>query len=91
MTSVKGIGKQTAYTLLGLMPELGTLTRRQDASLAGCALFMAAMAARNFHPELKLFYRRLIQNRKKPMVALTAVMHKLIVILNAKIRDEMYA
>ena len=90
MTNMKGVGNQTAYSLLGLMPELGTLTRRQAASLAGCAphpkdsgktigyrkttggrqaikraLFMAAMAARNFHPELKLFYENLIKNGKK--------------------------
>jgi len=116
LTSVKGVGKQTAYALLGGMPELGTLTRRQAASLAGCAphprdsgntvgyrrtiggraivkraLFMAAMAARNFHPELRPFYEHLIKQGKKPMVALTALMRKLITILNAKLRDEIYA
>ncbi len=37
LTSVKGVGKTTAIALLGAMPELGTLTRRQAASLAGCA------------------------------------------------------
>lgn len=113
---VKGVGKHTASILLGCMPELGTLTRRQAASLAGCAphprdsgksfgyrhtiggralikrtLFMAAMAARNFHPQMKAFYQRLIAHGKKPMVALTAVMRKIITILNAKIRDEFYA
>lgn len=113
MTSVKGIGIQTAATLLGFMPELGTLTRRQAASLAGCAphprdsgntrgyrrthggrsavkraLFMAAMSARTHNQKLREFYENLIRNGKKPMVALTAVMRKLITILNAKIRDE---
>jgi transposase len=112
MTSVSGVGKHTATTLLAVMPQLGSLTRKEAASLAGCAphpkdsgktisyrrtgggrrpvkkaLFMAAMAARNFHPELKPFYLRLVQNGKKPMVALTAVMRKLITILNAKLRD----
>lgn len=116
MIRMKGVGKQTAFTLLGQMPELGTLTRRQAASLAGCAphpkdsgktagyrataggraaikraLFMAAMAARNFNTELKNFYQRLVQNGKKPMVALTAIMRKLITIINAKVRDECYA
>jgi len=116
MTSVKGVGKQTAYSLLAMMPELGELTRRQAASLAGCAphpkdsgktngyrrtsggreivkrsLFMAAMAARNFHPELKLFYQKLRENGKKPMVALVAIMRKLITIINAKLRDEFFA
>ncbi len=116
MTGVKGIGKQTAFSLLASMPELGTLTRRQAASLAGCAphprdsgktqgyratrggrggvkrsLFMAAMAARRFNLDLRLFYERLIGNGKKPMVAITAIMRKLIVILNAKLRDYAHA
>lgn len=116
LTSVCGVGKQTAATLLACMPQLGSLTRREAASLAGCAphprdsgktigyrrisggkqqvkkaLFMAAMAARNFHPQLKAFYLRLLQNGKKPIVAITAVMRKLITILNAKLRDIAYA
>ena len=116
MTGVVGIGRQTACTLLGNMPELGTLTRRQAASLAGCAphpkdsgksagyrsttggraavkraLFMAALSASRFNAVLREFYERLIQNGKKPMVALVAVMRKLITMLNAKIRDEVYA
>jgi transposase len=115
LTAVTGVGRQTAVTLLACMPQLGCLTRRQAASLAGCAphprdsgkhtgyrrtqggrktvrnaLFMAAMTARNFNPQLRAFYARLIQNGKKPMVALTAIMRKLITILNAKIRDEIY-
>jgi len=116
MTSVKGVGPQTAFTLLACMPELGTITRRQTASLAGVAphpkdsgktsgyrrtiggrssvkrvLFMAAMAARRFNAALREFYERLIQNGKKPIVAITAIMRKLIVILNAKLRDHAYA
>ena len=50
-------------------------------------LFMAAMAARNHNPDLKAFYTRLVGNGKKPLVAITAVMRKLITIINAKIRD----
>ena len=37
MTNTDGVGKVVATTLLALMPELGELTRRQAASLAGCA------------------------------------------------------
>lgn len=112
MTSLKGVGPRTAQTLLACLPELGTLTRRAAASLAGCAphprdsgtrqgyrptvggravvkraLFMAAMAARRFHPELRRFYERLRTNGKRPLVALTALMRKLVVILNAKLRE----
>lgn len=37
MQTVPGIGSQTSLTLLAAMPELGSLTRRQAASLAGLA------------------------------------------------------
>jgi transposase len=51
------------------------------------ALFMAAMCATKHNPTLKTFYLRLIANGKKPIVALTATMRKIITIANAKIRD----
>jgi transposase len=50
-------------------------------------LFMSAMAARRSKTYLKDFYNTLISNGKKKMVALTALMRKIIVISNAKIRD----
>jgi transposase len=37
LRSVKGVGKQTARTLFAELPELGTLDRKQIASLAGLA------------------------------------------------------
>ncbi len=37
LTSVPGIGKTTARTLIATLPELGELTRRQIAALAGVA------------------------------------------------------
>lgn len=39
LTSVPGVGPMTARTLIAEMPELGTLDRRQIASLAGVAPF----------------------------------------------------
>jgi transposase len=39
LTSVPGVGPTTARTLMAEMPELGTLDRRQIASLAGIAPF----------------------------------------------------
>lgn len=50
-------------------------------------LFLAAMAARNSHSTLKDFYERLIKKGKKKMVALTALMRKILVIANAKIKE----
>lgn len=115
MIKFSGIGSTTAMTLLACMPEIGTINRKQIASLAGLAphpqdsgktqgyratrggratvrsaLFMAALSAKAYNPQLKTFYDNLIARGKKPMVALTAVMRKMIVILNAKIRDNAY-
>lgn len=112
LKTVPGIGNITAQELLALMPELGTLDRRQVASLAGVAprandsgkfrgyrataagreclkpvLFLSAMAARNSHSPLKAFYENLIKRGKKKMVALVALMRKIIVIANARLRD----
>jgi len=36
---------------------------------------------------LKAFYEKLVANGKKKMVALTALMRKIIVIANAKLKD----
>lgn len=112
LKTIPGIGEITANYLLIMIPELGTLNRKQIASLAGLApiandsglykgyratghgrsgikpvLFMAAMAARSSNSPLKNFYMRLVEAGKKKIVALTALMRKIIVIANAKIRD----
>ena len=52
------------------------------------ALFMAAMAASNHHPTLRPFFLKLLANGKKKLVALTALMRKLVIIANAKLRQE---
>ena len=39
LESIKGVGAVTAATLVALMPELGTINRRQAAALAGLAPF----------------------------------------------------
>lgn len=51
-------------------------------------LFMAAQAATLFNPTLRAFKQRLIAAGKKPKVAIVAVMRKLIVTLNAMVRDN---
>ncbi len=51
-------------------------------------LFLAAMAARNSHSPLKAFYESLIARGKKKMVALTALMRKILVIANAKLKSS---
>jgi transposase len=111
LTAIKGVGKQTAYSLLAEMPELGSLSRRKVASLAGLApyaresgkwigkrsigggrpqvrkaLYMAALCAARLHPSLSAFYKRLRNNGKPAKVALTAVMRKLLILLNLTLK-----
>jgi transposase len=52
------------------------------------ALFMAAMVAVRFNPQLRLFHQRLRTAGKPKMVAIIAVARKLLTILNAIIRDN---
>jgi transposase len=112
LKTIPGIGDITAFELLILLPELGTLCRRKIAALSGVAprandsgkfkgyrrtgcgrngikplLFIAAMAARNSKTHLKEFYEKLISKGKKKMVALTALMRKILVIANAKLKQ----
>jgi transposase len=47
---------------------------------------MAALAAIRCNPVLKTFYQRLRTTGKAPKVALVAVMHKLLTVLNAIVR-----
>jgi transposase len=51
-------------------------------------LYMAALVASRHNPVLAAFYRRLVQAGKAKKAALTAVMRKLLIILNAILRDK---
>ena len=113
LASVPGIGKTIARTLLAEMPELGRLSPKQIAALAGLApytrqsgkwrgrsfigggrtavrtaLFMGALVAARYNPTLKVFRDRLLAKGKPKLVALIATARKLLVILNAIIRDR---
>lgn len=112
--SLPGVGPRTAISLAAAMPELGTMTGKQAASLAGLAphpndsgslkgyrktrggrpqirpiLFMAALSAARCKGPLRHVFQRLVANGKKPIVALTALMRKIVVILNARMRDQL--
>ena len=52
------------------------------------SLFMAALTAIRFNPQLKAFRDRLVAAGKPKLVALVATMRKLVTILNAMIRDN---
>lgn len=110
LQTVPGVGPVLAQTLIALLPELGTLSRRAIASLVGLApydhdsgkhkgerhirggratvrevLYMAAMSAKTHNPAIAAFANRLEGKEKK--VVLIACMRKLLVILNAMVRD----
>ncbi len=51
------------------------------------ALYMPTIVAARCNPVIRTMYRRLLANGKKPKVALTACMRKLLTILNAMLRD----
>jgi transposase len=112
LRGIKGFGPAITPVLLATMPELGSLNRREIASLAGLApfahdsgrwkgkrsirggrelarrmLYMAAMTARCWNPEIKVVYTRLRAAGKAPKVALIACARKLLTIANAKLRD----
>lgn len=55
------------------------------------ALFMAALSACRHDRVLRVFYQRLIGQGKKKLVALTAVMRKIVVIGNARLRPVVAA
>lgn len=57
------------------------------AQLRRC-LYMAALVATRFNPELKAFYARLLERGKPKKVALVACMRKLLTCLNAMQRDQ---
>jgi transposase len=52
------------------------------------ALYMAALSASRCNPIMKKFYQGLVEQGKPKKVALTACMRKLLVMLNAMVRDQ---
>lgn len=53
-----------------------------------CGLYMATLVATRHNPVIREFYQRLLSRGKLKKVALVACMRKLLVILNAMIRDN---
>ena len=88
------LNRRQIANLTGLAPKAndsgkfsGYRPTGHGRSLVKPLLFLAAMAARNSNSSFKIFYQDLINRGKKKMVALTALMRKIIVIANAKLRD----
>ena len=58
------------------------------AARVRAALYMAALVATRHNPTIRTFYQRLCAAGKPTKVALTACMHKLLLILNAILRHH---
>jgi len=112
LTSIPGIANVTACAILTDMPELGSLSGKQAAKLAGLApisrqsgkwqgkeriqggrasvrraIYLPAVVATRFNPDMKAKYEQLISTGKCKKLALTAVMRKILVMANALLRD----
>jgi transposase len=55
-----------------------------------CALYMATLSAVRYDRILKAFYQRLRAAGKKPLVALTACMRKLVVLMNHLLKNDRF-
>jgi transposase len=89
------LNRRQIATLVGVAPYTRSSGqwRGQESIFGGrpairSVLYMAALAAVRCNPLLKAFYARLIANHKPAKVALTAVMRKLLIILNAMLKTQ---
>jgi len=111
--TVPGVGPGTTAALLGALPEIGSISHKQIASLVGvapyacdsgpskgkrtirggrasvrCALYMAVVSALRWNDHIKEYYKHLLARGKCKKIALVACIRKLLIILNAMIRDN---
>ena len=98
MPELGKIGNAPIASLAGLAPhncDSGSMRGKRRVSggriSVRCALYMATLAAVRKEGFLRDFYLRLKSQGKPSKVALTATMRKLLIRLNAKLRDEFYA
>lgn len=89
------LNRKKIAALVGIAPFNNDSGRRsgQRAIWGGraevrSALYMAAVTAARCNPTFRSFYTRLINAGKAPKLALTAVMRKLLITLNAMLRDR---
>jgi transposase len=89
------LGRKQIAALAGLAPFTRQSGQWHGRSFIGggrtavrTVLFMGAMVAKRHNPVLKAFFDRLVVAGKPKMVALVAVARKLLIILNAILRDN---
>lgn len=113
LVSIKGVGSVVAAGIISDLPELGSVSSKEIAALAGlapyncdsgtmrgrrsiwggrasvrCTLFMATLVAIRHNTKIKTFYERLCSAGKLKKVAIIACMRKLLVIMNAMIKNN---
>lgn len=89
------LDRRQIAALVGLAPWTRQSGKWRGKSFIGggrasvrSALFMGAMVASRFNPQLKLFRDKLVAAGKPKLVAIIAVARKLLTILNAILRDK---
>jgi transposase len=89
------LNRREIASLAGLAPFTRQSGRWKGKSMIGggraalrAALYMAALSAIRCNRSLKVFYQRLLSAGKPKMVGLIAVARKILIILNAMLRDK---
>ena len=89
------LDRRQVAALVGLAPFTRQSGQWRGRSFIGggratvrAAIFMGAMVAMRWNPQLRDFHQRLVATGKPKMVALIAVARKLITVLNAILRDR---
>jgi transposase len=94
MPELGSLQRRQAAALAGTAPHpnesgasRGYRRQRGGRPQVKIALFMPAMHAAQSRGQFATFYKRLRDNGKRPIVAIAAVMRKIVVTLNARLRD----
>jgi transposase len=89
------LNRREIASLAGLAPFTRQSGRWKGKSMIGggraalrAALYMAALSAIRCNRSMKVFYQRLLSAGKPKMVGLIAVARKILIILNAMLRDK---
>ena len=89
------LNRREAAALVGVAPlnrDSGRMKGRRSIwggrADVRTALYMSTLAAVRFNPVMKAYYIKLKDNGKMPKVALTACMRKMIVMLNAMVKNN---
>ena len=89
------LNRRQAAALVGLAPinrDSGTLRGKRmtggGRQAVRIALFMPTLVAIRHNPTIRNFYKRLVANGKPKMTAVVACMRKLVITLNAMLRDN---